>query len=137
MQGFDIDIVKNWVNIREDLLPQVGFVEPGPQASLSSGSFVYTVPPHFTFQDSLRRLQKYTDRGFMLKRVEFREEQTTETEKTQWMDGFRAHVAHVAAAQILRECLDHQHGSERERLHLLEAFTSNEDVGRLIQSFIA
>ena len=134
---FDIDIVKNRVSVGDDLLPRVEFVDPGTQASLAAGSFIYTVPPQFTFQDSLKRLQKYVDRGFMLHRVQFREDMTTETEKAQWVDGFRCHVAHAAATRILRECLCGERERQKEHSDLLHKFSGSEDVGKLIQSFIA
>lgn len=136
---FDIDIVKNRVDVGEDLLPLVRFVDPAAQASIASGGFTYTVPPHYSFQDSLKRLQKYMNRGFTLKRVIY-PERMTETEKTQWMDGFRSHVAHPAATQILRESLREEcavNSLGNGHSDLLEAFSCNVNIGRLIQSFIA
>lgn len=132
--NFDIDIVKNYVEIGVNMKPAVYFIEMGSQHSLNTGSFTYTVLPGADFLTGLARIQKYLKRGFCMGMLSF-DPRVTLSFKKYWMGSLHSLFAHFWATRKLAMALkkDNRMDTDHGTLH---EFASNQQIRMVIQGFV-
>ena len=84
---FDIDTVKNTVELPMNNFPMVKFVHQPTNFSLDDCSFQHTIRPGQCFETGLKRICKYLQRGFSLREIEFHP-QVMKFWKDHWMGRF-------------------------------------------------
>ena len=84
---FDIDIVKNTVELPYNNFPLVKFIDPSIGNSMEKCSFVFTIRPAQPFELGWKRICKYLHRGFSLQKIQF-DPRVTHFWKLYWMGRF-------------------------------------------------
>ena len=132
--NFDIDIVKNYVEIGANLRPTVHFIEMGSHHSLNTGSFTYTILPGAVFLTGLARIQKYLKRGFCMRMLSF-DPRVTLSFRKYWMGSLHSLFAHFWATRKLAVALQQNNRTDTDD-GILHDFAANQQIGMLIQEFV-
>ena len=132
--NFDINIVKNYVEVGANLKPTVHFAEITTQHSFNTGSFTYTVLPGANFLNGLARIKKYIRRGFRMEKLSF-DPRVTLLFRKYWMGSFHSLFAHFWATRRLAMALKKDNHMDTDH-GILHDFASNQQIGTLIQGFV-
>jgi len=145
IEGFDIDIVKNSVNLIPSLIdpavwvPQPTFTNEAAFISFQLKSFVFTVRSATSFAACLKRLKKHLHKGCRPTAIIF-DSDVTPAWRWHWMGCCHSLFAHHWSIELLLEAVLQsekmlgKRNSENQKM--LHDFRHSPDIGSVIQSFL-